>query len=115
MIGTLHAVLLKVDHENGDRRWRDPRDARGLPQRGRLDMRQFLADFMRQTGNLPITKMLWQWHGFEMFQACHLLELASNVALVLQVNLNLLNDCGRQGGLFAHETHHLSIVQLWSL
>ena len=36
MIDTRHAVLLKVDHKHGDRRWCDSRDACGLPQRGRL-------------------------------------------------------------------------------
>ena len=68
-------------------------DARGLPQRGRLDVRQFLADFVRQAGDLPIKDS--GSGSFELFQACHLFELAPNVALVLQVDLNLLNNCRR--------------------
>src|SRR5262245_3690442 len=115
MVGTLYTVLLKIDHENSNCRWCDPRDACSLPQRGRPDVRQFLTDFVRQAGDLPVTKMLRQEHSFELFQACYLLELASDVALVLQVDLNLLDDCKWQGGFLTHKTHYLSIRQLWSL
>ena len=43
--------------------------------------------------------MLWQRHGFKLFQARYLLELASDVALVLQVDLDLFNDGLRKAGL----------------
>src|SRR6266700_1199454 len=112
MMGTLHAVLLKVDQKNGDRGWRDPRDAPCLPQRGRPDMRQFLADLMREARDLPVINLLGQRHSFELFEARHLLELTPNITLVLQVDFDLLNDRWWQSRLLTHEAYHISVRQL---
>ena len=81
-----------MDQQQRNGRWRDPRNAAGLPQRFGPVLLQFLAHLKRQRGNLHVLQVSWQPQVFIIGRPLHFFALAVDVPRVFGGNFPLLHD-----------------------
>src|SRR5207253_4446381 len=102
---------LQMHQQQRNRRRRDSRNARRLSDGLGPITIELLLHFDRQAGYAAVIEISRQGERFELAPPCHLLALALDVALVLDLNLELLGDlrCGLRVG------HQIGVAHTWLL
>ena len=88
--------FLEMHQQDGNRRGRDARDARRLAHRGRANLLELLAHFVREPGDARVVEVVGQARFFVAALARDFFFLALDVAGVFRGHFELRADLRRK-------------------